>query len=1242
MLIKGDVKSDKFNILVQKYAELINSGVSTSDVLVVLQTPNDKNKFIDSALAKINIPAVEKLNIHTFHGLIYNTISDNWNVLENLVPAKKHFILPNLVGLEVSQLILKDILKNINVKGYNSKKSLLHQIFRRYSLILQNNLTEDEIAEKSELLKESFGEDAHKIIKSLLAKTLSYRSFDYLRQMPLFKYIYQNTDYFKHIKYLIADDADEMTPAAYAFFETLNLEDFCIGFDSPGNSRAGYLAADTQFETKLYKIFKEIPQKLDSNANSDAAKLYSNVLDNKQNILQNLNYTSYSKRADMIDAAASEIKKLLKTNIKPCDITIVSPVIDDILKFSLGQKLPEYNLKFISGSEKLLDNAFIKSVMNVLKLGINLPINEFDKRGIYSDFLGIPIKDTRNLNTGNNPKYRKFLDVIEYLKSNNAPLSAKIFYIYQELVDYIPPERIGRFNFFLKQIQDFEKVFPDSRAEDIIVQLENSIVSEQPYSILKVDEHDIVVSTPQKIIDNKITTKYQVWLDVSSNLWVKSDTGPLYNSWVFQKCWEKPEYTIEDDILLAKQKNAKILRKLALCADYIYALSSLFDSQGVENFGGIENYLVCEIKEETKTSAFKITPRDDQKPVLDYKRGAMAISAVPGAGKTTILLALILKLMEQKVQPENIFVLTYMESAARNFKDRIKNINPENTKLPNITTIHGLALRILKENSNFERLGLDSEFDICDDSLKMRIIGTIAGSIDKSDIDDFTRAISVFKFSGGNPPENLNDLHPKVRRFLKFYNDYQTKLAENNLIDYDDILVSAVKLLEDNPDILSYYQETCKYVIEDEAQDSSEIQQRLLNLLSGKYKNIIRCGDINQAITTTFTNADVEGFYRFINNSDKVMMDCSQRCTEEVWKLANRLVEFGGKAFYNMMMRPVEGKNPVQKNALQSHVFDTAQDERNFVLTEIKKLLEQKPDATIGILLRNNYQVSDWESFINNAGFKVITRSESLGKKAIFKTIFAILKAVENPFSNGTLADTYTTLYEQGFYKKNLAHKIENCETDFITINPDDAGDLGEFLWDMNYWLMNSTLPPQELVSKIGLCYYKTDLEISNVYLISTLVARLNVKNDLSLLIEKLAELAKRPSLSGFKFFAEEDSAQQQSGTIQIMTLHKSKGDEFDYVFIPELTEKNLTLDIQKMSLKPSSFFMENIKALNPDYKKKSETELKEFNLAENFRLMYVAITRAKRKLYITASLKSKVFNRMQDNEVNTIFEHLL
>ncbi len=150
------------------------------------------------------------------------------------------------------------------------------------------------------------------------------------------------------------------------------------------------------------------------------------------------------------------------------------------------------------------------------------------------------------------------------------------------------------------------------------------------------------------------------------------------------------------------------LRKLKLCASgEIYAYSSLFDTSGVENFGGIEKYI--EKPQTEKKITLPITARADQKPVLDYNGGAMGICAVPGAGKTTVLLMLILKLIDEKIAPENIFVMTFMESAARNFRDRIKTLRPDSMQLPNISTIHGLALRILKENENFARLGLSAE-----------------------------------------------------------------------------------------------------------------------------------------------------------------------------------------------------------------------------------------------------------------------------------------------------------------------------------------------------------------------------------------------------------------------------------------------------------------------------------------------------------------------------------------------------
>ncbi|DAB10686.1 TPA: hypothetical protein CPT91_09245 [Candidatus Gastranaerophilales bacterium HUM_16] len=1266
--IKVDFRT---KVLVEKYTELISAGVKPSEILVLVQNSTLKKQFVDKILENIKIDAIEKLNVHSFFSIVYNTLIENWCFIENAIPSDKHFILPNLVGLEVSQFLLKDILKHVEVKGYNSKKSLLHQIFRRYSLIVQNHLSNEQIQERSKILKESFAEDAELIIKKLLSSTLKSRSLDYLRQTLIFNHVYKHTDYFKNIKYLLVDDADEMTPVCFDFISYLKpqLKDWIICFDSLGSSRCGYLSADTSIECKLIHLFNEDVQ-TDKNIFSQGEIIFSNILENKHERLENFTLTSLSKRAEILDFAIEKIQNLFKKNVSARDITIITPLQDDMLRFTLEENLKHScNLMFLSGSEKLIDNPLVKASLSILKLMLGIEISEMDLRVILSDYLGIPLKYCCPIfegykKTGGfphislefyNEKYQKFLEVFEEVKEKNTKLSTKVFDLFYRLVDFADEAKINKFNFFIKQLRDFESVLGAKtvieRADEIITQIENSIIAENPSTTLEIGENDLVIATPQKIIDNKISSKYQFWLDVSHSDWVKTDTGPLYNAWVFQADWTKDEYTVEDDIFLARQKTARILRKLLLLAEkHIWACSSLFDPSGVENLGGIEDYLAGEanVDDNNAKPVFKITPRDDQKPVLDYKKGSMAISAVPGAGKTTILLALIIKLIERGVIPTNIFVLTYMDSAARNFRERIKNMCPNTTLLPNISTIHGLALKIIKENSNFERLNLSADFEICDDTQRMRIIKSIGGKNTKTEIDEFDRAISVLKLQEGDIDRPSGD--KKIEKFKTFFKEYQAKLREANLIDYDDILIMSVKLLENNPDILEYYQNICEYIIEDEAQDSSGVQQRLIGLLSGKHKNLIRCGDINQAITTTFSNADVEGFRKFIAEADTtVEMNHSQRCTQDVMTLANNLVNFGNeilpKAFFTSYMQGVNGKNPESPNAIFSRIFENTFAERNFVLKEIKNILTRNKNATIGILLRNNYQVASWASFINDAGLKSITRSESLGQKGVFNTIFSILKFIQNPFDNEVVVSTYETLSDLGFYKQRLQLEIRASEKPFIEKDGDDieSAALAQFLWDMQYWLNSSTLPLEELVIRIGLFYYTSDIEKSNVYLIAILVKRLNASGKFDLTLQRLEELAKKPTLSGFKFFSEEEDKDAMRGKVQIMTLHKSKGDEFEYVFLPEMAEKNLSIDVSKAKTKASTIFMEEVRAFNPSYKSKSELELREFNSEESLRLLYVAITRAQLKLYITTSAKAKGWgNKETGQEPSVIFGNIL
>jgi len=1289
LFIEGSIASDKTDFLIDKYAALLNQGVNASEILVLVQNSTLKQQFIEKTLQKLTIEGFEKLQVHSFFSLVYNTISDNWAFLEDRNIFDNPVILPNLAGLEVSQFILKDILKSVKFKGYNSRLSLLHQIFRRYSLIVQNNLSQSEVNERAQILKEGFSDDANLAIKKLLKKTLELRDFDYLRQCLLFNYIYKNTDYFKDIKYLIIDDADECTPICIDFIEHLSkqLKENYIAVDKLGSSRCGYLSADKNNYQKLKNFFGEniITAKEPVEISLTANELYKNVCQDESNILHNFTHTSFAKRSAMIEAVTNKITELIQNKVKPCEISIVSPVIDDMLKFSLRESLKQnINLLYLSGSEKLIQNRLVQAAITILKLNTELKkvLTSYDIKIILSEILKIPIKYCENIfeyfdtnkelpeydfqDEEYDNKYKNFLEVLNMLSESTFKISELVIMIYNEVLSDLncTKDELNKFNFFIKQLTDFENVFGkefNKRKVDIILQIENSIIAENPYSILNIEQNDIVVSTPQKIIDSHIKSKYRFWLDISNSGWIKSDTGPLYNAWVFQKDWSKSEYTIEDNINLSRDKNARVLRKLTLgVSGENFCYSSLFDSNGVENYGAIENYII--VKEDTeelenpKEKPFKIIPRDDQKPVLDYTKGFMGISAVPGAGKTTILLALIIKLLERGVNPERIFVLTYMDSAARNFRERIKNVRKNSSKLPNISTIHGLALRILKENGNFERLGLSGDFEICDDSQRSRILKEISTKLhlEQKTAEEFDRGVSVFKIGGGSFSEVIND--KKIKNFELYFKLYQESLKEFNLIDYDDMLTGSVRLLKENPDILSYYQNICEYIIEDEAQDSSKVQQDLIMLLSGKFKNVIRCGDVNQSITATFSNADVEGFRNFITGNYNVSMNCSQRCTKDVWNFANKLVKNAlaipdsKNAFFEMYMQPVKDKNPEPIDntpAVSGEIFKSSIDEKNFVLNTIKSTLAKHPDFTVGILLRNNYQVAAWQNLIENSGLKVITRNQCLEQKSVFKVIFAVMKMILEPFNNEIVAGCYEILSDAGFFKRGLDSEIRKYASPFICINSDNIEnfELEKFYWELNYFVSLCYLTPDELVLKIGMNFFNSEIEKSNIYLISTLVKRICIKNNsLEYAVSRLSELAKKPNLSGFKFFSEEDEDDKKyiAGKIQIMTMHKSKGDEFNLVFMPEMTEKNLPLAINSINLK-SSEFIEAVKKLNPNYNPKSPYELKQEILAENLRLLYVAITRAKNKLYITTSALTKnKFNKEQKQEASSIFRNLL
>lgn len=1244
MLIFGNLKTNKTEILIEKYSELLNSGVSSDEILVLVQNSKLKNEFIEKTKKLLKIEAITKFNIYSYFGLCYNKLLEFYPLIEEKINYDGVVVSPKTCGLEASRHIFKNAIDKINFKGYNSKVNLLHQLLRRLSLITMNVLSDDEIKERTKILKESFTSDVNLAINMYKKETLKYRAFDYLRQAQLFSYIFKNSP--NPYKYVFLDDADEITPLIFDYLKFIkkDVKEFFIAADKKGGSRVGYLCAqDSDFEAFLC----ETPIVLEDDKKGD--EIYDNISNNSPVVLENLKNKEFIRADEMAEYLVDSVNSLLDKSVKPSDILIVIPENDQFLKFYLDKINSEIN--FITGSEKIEENKTVSALISIMKLiiePINFKISPYKLKGLLGQVLGFSLDDSikiaqayeadfgaKNIfeileNYVEIGKTKEFLNLKEELKDKK--LSEILFKITNLFIEKNENNKTDyeKINRLLKQLRDFEDIFKTFNKSELLIQLENTIISENPIFEDELKENAVNVSSLQKAIDFKIKSKYLFLFDSTNANWIKQDIGPLYNAWVFQKNRIKKDFTLDDNINLTNNKIARMMRKLYLLQDgEIILLSSVYNFLGNENFKGIKHFFVENKKPIPK---FNITPRPDQKPVLEYEKGLMAVTAVAGAGKTTIMLALIIKLLEKGIAPDNIFVLTYMDSAARTFRERIKNSFPDMSELPNISTIHGLSMRILRENNNHAHLGLDVDFDIIDEIKKLKLITEILylEGFDPKNAQNYERAISSFKNSKF---KNYELLTPSFKRI---YQKYQNSLKELNLIDYDDLLILSLELLKTNSKIREYYQNLAKVVIEDEAQDSSEIQQELINIIAHKFGNIIRCGDINQAITSTFTNSDTKGFKKFIEKSENVTMNFTARNSTGVINAANDLIKRGLKvsktSFFEIETKPIQGKNIVNNNAVKLKVFDFEEDEKKFIKDKIIEIKENDKNATIGILTRTNKEAEIFAQYLKeNIDAKIITKSDSISQNPVFKAVLAIFNFISNPMNNIIISNNLKTLIDLGFYKNEieLIEKIKNQNSPFILENNEDS----PYWWDLRYFLELVTLPVVELAFKIGEFYFMNNkIKKINIAPISSIVSKIYATaGNFEETLNKMNEINKK---GGFNLKLIDDNNETKQGEIYVMTLHKSKGDEFDYVFIPNMYDKNLGLSLDEIKLKDEVKITLNLNNNKEENKKQDIID-------ENLRLFYVGLTRARNEIYITTALEYKIFNKKTNVKASKIFEIL-
>lgn len=415
--------------------------------------------------------------------------------------------------------------------------------------------------------------------------------------------------------------------------------------------------------------------------------------------------------------------------------------------------------------------------------------------------------------------------------------------------------------------------------------------------------------------------------------------------------------------------------------------------------------------------------RPDQQQVAAYRKGYMAVPAVPGAGKTTVLAYLAADLIAAGApDPGRILIVTYTNSAVGNFRSRIGEFLEQRGYPRNlgyeVRTIHSLAMHIVRERP--EAIGWSDTFAIMDeqhlstilDRLTSRWIGRnrpMWESLLKQDLKGpfrdraeeqwqnqtqnlFRNLIQAFKSRKVGTQEALEltrslPEESALRWAAEIYVDYQRELATEGAVDFGDLMLGAHRLLSQDPELLARLRERWTYIFEDEAQDSYRLQEEVLKRLAGPEGNLVRVGDANQAIMGTFTSAEPDLFRRFCREPlvDYRPLTMAGRSSPDIIDLANELVRWSRtehpepacrRALEDQLIQPVPPEfspsNPVPAGyTIVARSYDSYEKELNEVARLASRVAQRSPEKSLAILLPTRAMVTSMVELLQQMEVKV-------------------------------------------------------------------------------------------------------------------------------------------------------------------------------------------------------------------------------------------------------------------------------
>ena len=598
---------------------------------------------------------------------------------------------------------------------------------------------------------------------------------------------------------------------------------------------------------------------------------------------------------------------------------------------------------------------------------------------------------------------------------------------------------------------------------------------------------------------------------------------------------------------------------------------------------------------------------------IETINGPVLIMAGAGSGKTRVLTHRYAHLVKHhNVDVEQILAITFTNKAAEEMKSRISKLLNLKISPKWISTFHSLCVKILRIHG--DKIGYKSNFTIYDQSDSNKVI---RNCMSENNVDlkqyspkRFQAHISNLKNSMISPGEALENAESFFEvKVAEIYSSYEKKLIIANSMDFDDLLIKTVELLQTNESILKFWSNKFQFIMVDEYQDTNFVQYKLVELLGSNNKNVCVVGDSDQSIYA-FRGADIRNIIEFekdFSNATVIQLDKNYRSSKKILNLANSVISNNPRKIEkNLWTDNEDGLD------ISSFRFRSEKDEARWVAEEVKSLIDSSKENEIAIFYRTNSQSRLFEEELRmlNINYKVIGSVRFYDRKEI-KDIISYLQFLVNDsdtvaferivnvprrgIGESTVKKIRIYLNETG---KSIFEALESIE-EIKNISPRIKGSLSEFKDLITELKSYSLQGPSKTIQKVlELTGYKMSLIKEG-----TLESQMRIENIEELLnsafsFENLYEEEidepygiLRDYLESIALFSETDKL-EDADRVLLMTLHNAKGLEFPYVFMTGM-EENLF-----------------------PHERSSQGDNSE--IEEERRLCYVGITRAEKKLYLT------------------------